>query len=113
MLRGATLRGSCSGDRTELPDVRAMNPLSHGWLLIDEGTPTMALSHKCLFQGNSGCCPVSTSSTNCYAQPVASWGARIVICCNDWHDRSAVLSASDREWLRANSIVVDVDRPLF
>jgi hypothetical protein len=104
---------AASGGGSQLPDLKGLNPMVHGWLLVDEGTPEMVLSNKRLFQGKSGFSVVGVSSTNCYALPVASWGVRIVIACNDWRERSAALAEPEREWLTTNSIVVDVLEPLY
>jgi hypothetical protein len=107
------MKVSVAGGASQLPDIRELSPLKHAWLFVDEGTPDMALQHRRLFQGKSGCASAGQSAKNCHAYVVVSWGVRIVICCNDWCERSAALSPTGKEWLACNAIVVDVSEPLW
>jgi hypothetical protein len=107
------LEVSSHGSGETLPDVKDLSPLKFGWLLVDEVTPQLVINNRRLFQGKSGWTNISASATNVYARRVCSWGIRIIGTCNDWHERSAMLVQEDRQWLVQNSIVVDVDGPLW
>jgi len=104
---------SVAGGASQLPDIRELSPLRHAWLFVDEGTPEMVLQHRRLFQGKSGCASAGQSATSCHAYTVVSWGVRIVVCCNDWFERSAELSPTGKDWLNCNAVVVEVTEPLW
>jgi hypothetical protein len=107
------LEVSCHGDNDELPDLRELDIFEHGWLLLDEATPRMVLKYKRLFQGKSGMANVGSSATNVHAFQLCTWGLRIVLTANDWSLRCASLPVPDQEWLRDNTVCVDVDGPLW
>ena len=107
------LEVSAGGATNVLPDIRELSPLRHGWLLVDELSPSMVAAHRRLFQGKVGWTNLSASATNMYAHKVCAWGIRMVGTANDWRELSAALSLEDRAWLAENSIVVDVVRPLW
>ena len=107
------LEVSCHGDNDELPDLRELDIFEHGWLLLDEATPYMVLKYKRLFQGKSGMANCGSSATNVHAFQLCTWGLRIVLTANDWSLRCASLSVPDQEWLRDNTVAVEVLEPLW
>jgi hypothetical protein len=104
---------TCNGGAASLPDVRSLDPLRHGWLLLDEAVPQLVTCNKRLFQGKSGHVDMAASSTNCHAFRVSTWGVRIVLTANDWLDRVSSLPPADVDWLTQNSFVVQVQEQLW
>ena len=37
----------------------------------------------------------------------------LCICTNRWHDEQLDMSPMDRDWLKKNSVVLEVDKPMF
>ena len=91
------------------PDLREFRPLYHKGILFDEATCELVLKQKKLFQAPAVDVKLGSSTTNCFAYDVFVSGIAMIIASNTWHDDLAALERpSDRRWLIANSIVVDV-----
>ena len=96
------------------PDLRLLKAY-HKVILLDEASPDMILSQKLLIQGPPDFVSLGCSTTNCHAYQVFVSGIQFVICSNKWLSEVENLECvEDREWLRANSIVLDVGKvPMF
>ena len=60
------------------------------------------------FQAQSTPVRLGCSATNCHSYEVYVWRKKLVLASNNWHSTLRVVSAADRDWAQANSIVVDV-----
>ena len=95
------------------PDMREFNPLIHKLVLFDEATPQMVLRQKKLFQCPQNEVSLGASSTNCHAYSVWVHRCLFVICSNRWTRDLESLAEEDKEWLRANSFVLQVSEPMW
>jgi len=80
-------------------DIRQPN---HIWQFV--------IQNKVLFQA-SCVVAVNTSATNCYKRDVCVVQKPQIMCTND-HLLEPFVKATDREWIEANSVWVDVSEPL-
>ena len=96
------------------PDLRLLKA-HHKAILLDEAAPEMILRQKLLIQGPPDFVSLGCSTTNCHAYQVFVSGIQFVICSNKWISEVDNLECvEDREWLRENSIVLDVGKePMF
>ena len=96
------------------PDIRLLKA-HHKVILLDEASPAMILRQKLLIQGPPDFVSLGCSTTNCHAYQVFVSGIQFVICSNKWISEVDNLECvEDREWLRENSIVLDVGKePMF
>jgi hypothetical protein len=96
------------------PELRLLKA-HHKVILLDEASPTMILNQKLLIQGPPDFVTLGCSTTNCHAYQVFVSGIQFVICSNKWNSEVEELeSVEDREWLKANSIVLDVgNEPMY
>lgn len=113
-LRGPsrTLELNCAGCR--FPDLRSFDPEVHQLILFDEGLPEMVSAHRKLFQ----CPPVQVdlghSPTGQSVYKVFLNDSVLVICSNGWREAVAALpNPADRDWIRANQVLVVVESKLF
>ena len=54
------------------------------------------------------------STTNCHKYQVFLSGVKMIICTNSWEEACAKLPHdSDREWLKANSMLLKVEKPMW
>ena len=91
------------------PDLREFRPLLHKGILFDEASCKMVLQQKKLFQAPPTPVRLGCSTTNCHAYDVFVSGVGLMIASNTWlADLAAIKREEDRQWLEANSIVVDV-----
>ena len=97
------------------PDLREFRPMLHKGILIDEASAEMVLRQKKLFQAPPVDCRMGASNTNCHAYDVYVSGVAMMIASNTWESEVAALKRhEDRDWLRDNSMVVDVGKePLW
>ena len=94
------------------PDLRLLKA-HHKVILLDEASPEMVLKQKLLIQAPDfvtlGC-----NTTNCHSYQVFVNGIQFLICSNKWITEVEELACvEDREWLRDNSIVLDVGSELM
>ena len=95
------------------PDIRAYNPLKHKGILYDEGSPSMVLAQKKLFQSQNALVVLGSSTTNCHSYSKWVHGCAQFITSNTWiEELEALSSPADKSWLRDNSIVVNVGSAL-
>ena len=96
------------------PDLRQFDPLVHEGILFDEASPSLISDQRKLFQAPPCWIDLGCSTTNCHKYQVFVSGIELVVCTNSWHEACEQLPYdSDRDWLRANSIVLDVSEPMW
>ena len=97
------------------PDLRDFRPLTHKGILFDEASAEMVLRQKKLFQGPPTKVRLGCSTTNCHAYDVFVSGVAMIIASNTWVSELEQLERKeDAEWLKKNSIVVEVgSQPLW
>ena len=79
---GATLETNCCG--VTCPDLRSFNPLIHKAILFDEGSPSLVLANKKLFQGTTEEVTMGQSSTNMFSYRVWVYNVAMIIASNRW-----------------------------
>lgn len=94
-------------------DLRDYDPLVHEVILFDEITPKQVLSQKKLFQAPPTRLSMASSATNCHSYQVWVHAKKMICCSNTWHHEVAQLNSADAEWIKSNSVVLDVDKPLW
>jgi len=95
------------------PDLRDFEPAVHELILFDEASARMVVAQKKLFQGPAVEVVLGCSGTNCHAYKVWVHGVRMVVSSNRWDTELLVMPASDADWLRSNSVFVQVTEQLW
>ena len=96
------------------PDPRDLRALWHKGILFDEASCDMVLRQKKLFQGPAVPVALGMSTTNCHAYSVFVSGIGLMIASNTWMSELEGLEREeDREWRMANSVVLQVESPLW
>ena len=94
-------------------DLRGYDALRHSIIVYDEISPEQVLRQKKLFQAGNSSVLLGASSTNCHSYSVWVHRKKMICCSNLWQYKLQTLPAVDADWLRANSVLVDVQSPLF
>jgi len=108
---GRGLELNCSG--TEDPPMKEFRHEVHDLVLFDEGSCSMVLKYKKLFQSPNAAVTIGSSATNMYAYSVYVHSTMMVIASNVWRREITMLRPEDRSWLEANQVLIEVDQPLF
>ena len=95
------------------PDLREFKYLHHDLILFDEAGPEQVVRQRLVFQAGNSWVQLGCSPTNQASYKVWMYRKKLVVSGNDWWGRLQSLHDSDQSWLQANSVVVDVDSPLF
>ena len=90
------------------PDLKGFRFRRHGLSLFDEVEAEQVAAQRKRFQAQSTPVRLGCSATNCHSYEVYVWRKKLVLASNNWHSTLRVVSAADRDWAQANSIVVDV-----
>ena len=98
----------CNCACSEDPDLRGFDPLQHQTILFDEGTPSMVIRQKKLFQAPPGFVSMGNSVTNCHAYTVMVSGTKMVVCSNAWTSLLNKETDEDKAWLIHNSVHLNV-----
>ena len=77
-------------------------------MLFDDIEAEQVAAQRKLFQAQATPVQLACSATNCFSYEVFVWRKKLVLASNNWHSTLRVVSAADRDWAQANSIVVDV-----
>ena len=85
----------------------------HELIIFDEITPKMVLAQRKVFQAGNSSVQLGSSATNCHIYTVHVHRVKMVLCTNNWRTEEAVMSLQDVQWLEANSVVVNVQTPLW
>ena len=95
------------------PDLRAYRIRQHDLLLFDEiEAPAVAKQRK-LFQAPATEVQLGCSATNCHSYAVWVHRRKMVLATNNWETSLATLCKADREWIEANSVLLDVSAPMW
>ena len=108
---GSLLEIDCAGADT--PDLSTYVFGQHKVVLCDEGSATMVLKYKKLFQASASFTRLASSKTNCHAYEVWAHQVQFIVTSNRWCRDLSALPREDSEWLRDNSVYVHVDAPLW
>ena len=95
------------------PDMREYDYNLHDLVLFDECAPQQILRQKKLFQCPAVEVGLAASATSCHAYKVWVHKKLFVVATNVWQHELARLPADDSSWLVMNSVVVEVDAPLW
>ena len=95
------------------PDLRDFDPATHELILFDEASAKMVVAQKKLFQGPAVVVVLGCSGTNCHAYKVWVYGVRMVVSSNRWDVELQTMPSSDADWLRSNSVFVQVTEQLW
>ena len=106
-----TLEVNCSSGAE--PELRAYRLSKHGLILFDEIEAEQVARQRKLFQAQSAPVQLGCSATNCHSYEVFVWRKKLVLASNNWESSLAYLSAPDRAWIVANSIVLCVAEPMW
>ena len=101
-----TLEVNCSSGAE--PDLKAYRFRRHGLILFDEIQAEQVAAQRKLFQAQATPVQLACSATNCFSYEVFVWRKKLVLASNNWHSSLSLVSAPDRDWIQANSIVLDV-----
>ena len=105
------LEVNCSSGKE--PDIRAYRLSRHGVILFDEVEATQVVAQRKMFQACASAVQLGCSATNCHSYTVFLWQKRLVLASNKWHTTVAMLSQEDQAWIEANSMVLDVESPMW
>ena len=106
-----TLEINCAGGAE--PDLRAYRLSKHGLLLFDEIRAEQVASQRKLFQSSNSDVQLGCSATSCHSYPVYLWRKKLVLASNCWHESVAAQQPDARDWIKCNSIVLDVTEPFW
>ena len=96
-----------------VPDLRGFNRLSHELIILDEVDARDAIKLKKMLQCSNDPCVLGVSPTMQFSYSVNTWGVKVVICSNIWTSTLPELCQDDQEWMKANSVLVQVDKQLW
>ena len=83
-------------------------------ILWDECHAELVIRNRKVFQHGTSWIDVGHSPTGQHVKRYFLNDCVSIICSNRWREDVAALpSKSDRDWLSQNTIILDVDRPLF
>ena len=87
--------------------------MEHGLMLFDEAGPAQVIANKKVFKALSVPIGDNQSATSCHARRVFVGGKKLVISTNNWKEDLAKMSEADASWLRENSYLQRVKRPMW
>jgi len=103
---------NCANQREHV-DLRGLVPGQHRMILFDEADPELILCNKKVVQGQACMIQLGVSATARFSYSVFPWGIMMVVCSNTWSMRLRQLLGEDSNWIRANSIHIVVNAPLW
>ena len=106
-----TLEVNCSSGAE--PDLKAYRFRRHEVVLFDEIEAEQVAAQRKLFQAQAAPVQVACSATNCFSYEVFVWRKKLVLASNNWDSSLRKLDAADRAWIQANSIVLEVNEPMW
>ena len=95
------------------PELRAYRLSKHDVILFDEIVASQVAKQRKLFQAQSAAVQLGCSATNCHSYDVFAWRKKMVLASNNWEASLLELAEADREWVNANSIVLQVTEPMW
>ena len=106
-----TLELNCAGD-TAL-DLRSFCSEVYGAILFDEISPHQVASQRKMFQACCAKVQLGHSTTGVHVYSVYLHRVRLICCSNDWTRMLQKEPMDVQDWLKANSVLVVVDAPLW
>lgn len=86
----------------------------HDCIVYDEAGPAMVVSNKVLFQASTDHAVLCQSQCQQHTKKYYLFRVPMIICTNKWvGDHGVNLDAEDQEWLEANSVVVEINKPCW
>ena len=82
-------------------------------LILDEMTPTCAVTLKKILQASNDDAVLGTSPTMLHAYVVNSYRTMIIITTNTWATGLLGMPKHDVEWLQMNCVYIHVVEPLW
>ena len=95
------------------PDLKAYRFRRHEVVLFDEIEAGQVAAQRKLFQAQAAAVQVACSATNCFSYEVFVWRKKLVLASNTWNSSLSKLDPADQAWIQANSIVLEVDKPMW
>ena len=95
------------------PDLRQFEQGKHGLVIFHEIAARSVAAQRKLFQAGTDLVTLGTRSTIRNTYTVFVHRVRFVCVSNNWAASLQRLSAADRSWVEANSVLVRCDRPLW
>ena len=95
------------------PNLRDYRYSKHGLVLLDEIKADTIANQRKMFQCGPTEVQLGTSATNSFSYSVYLFRIRLVLCTNHWHSSMAALPQEDRDWISANSVVVECRTHLY
>ena len=108
---GKALEVNCA--QASHPPLRAFNMRAHSLILFDEASPQMVADNRRLFQAPNAEVTIGSSPTNSLAYAVYLNSTHLVVASNGWAHELKAMPAGDRDWLVANSVYIEVKKPLW
>ena len=104
---------SCTGEPGEVFDLRAFRRSQHRAIVFDELDARTVLKNKKFFQSTNAVISLGQSPTLQHVYSVCVHQIALIVTSNIWMGTVVGLAEADRNWLTANSVVVDVREPLW
>ena len=95
------------------PDLRSYRWTLHSLIIFDEISPAQVANQRKLFQASATPIDLGTSSTQIYSYKVYVHRKRMVLCSNNWTRALSMMPYDAAEWVRANTVVVEVTEPMW
>jgi hypothetical protein len=108
--RSSIYYADCSGG---LPDLRGFKRSQHCLLILDEIAPKTAVYLKKSMQASNDDALLGSSPTMQHCYKLNTFRTAIVVTTNTWATGLCGMPVPDVDWLKANSVYVFVNEPLY
>ena len=108
---GKVLELNCVG--VEVVCLAGFDALYHECLLWDEASPKLVVKNRKVFQHPACWVDLGHSPAGAHVVHVFLNDSCSVIATNSWHEEVEKLTQTEQDWLAANAVVLDVQRPLW
>ena len=95
------------------PNLKEYDHELHDLILFDECKAETVLRQKKLFQAPLSPISLGQSTTGCFAYEVWMHAKLLVVASNVWLAELQALRKADHDWLVVNSVLIDVQEPLW
>ena len=95
------------------PNLKEYDHELHDLILFDECSAETVLRQKKLFQAPLSPISLGQSTTGCFAYDVWVYAKLLVVASNVWLAELQALRKADHDWLVVNSVLIDVQEPLW
>ena len=87
--------------------------MTHKAILWDEASPRLVAQNRKVFQHPLCEVDLGHSPTGQHVQRFYLGNSCSILATNSWHTDLQKLEAGDQEWIKANSVVYNVEKPLW